>query len=357
MLITLVALRIGLSVVFGVAGVAKLLDRPGTRDAVTNFGAPASWSGQLALGLPLAEIAIALGLLFSGTAWSSALIGLLLLALFIAAISINLGRGRTPECHCFGQLYSRPLGWPTLARNMVFAVCAGFVIWQGQQAIQASTLLLSENLGGRQYFPLVAFLAMAIVVATVIYFQRARARTGHADPSHNHPSPTPQGLPLGAVAPAFQLPAYRRDHTSLADLLEPEKPVLLIFSNPHCGPCAALFGELAEWQRTYPEQVTIAVITQGTLKENFVNIARNDLRNILFQDLREIAEQYQALATPTGVLVSRDGRIASAPAPGADNIRNLIHSTLEDQGVSAAPAKQRTPLEPTPTVLANSSPG
>ena len=334
MLITLVALRLGLSVVFGVAGVAKLLDQSGTREAVTNFGAPASWSGPLAVLLPLAEIAIALGLLLSATAWGSALTALLLLGLFIAAIGINLSRGRAPECHCFGQLYSRPLGWPTLVRNIVFAGCAGFVVWPGQQAIQASTLLLSEKLGGRQYFPLVAFMAMAIVVVTVIYFQRGRAKK--AGPAHIHPLPDLQGLPLGALAPAFQLPAYRRDHTSLAELLEPGKPVLLIFSNPNCGPCAALFGELAEWQRTYPDQVTIAVITQGTLKNNFVNIARNDLRNTLFQNQREIAEQYRCLATPTGVLVSPDGRIASTPAPGADKIRDLIHSTLADQDTDDA---------------------
>jgi thiol-disulfide isomerase/thioredoxin len=341
MLITLVVLRLGLSVVFGVAGVAKVLDQRGTREAVTNFGAPASWSAPLALLLPLAEMAVALGLLFSATAWGSALSALLLLGLFIAAIGINLSRGRAPECHCFGQLYSRPLGWPTLVRNIVFAVCAGFVVWQGQQAIQASTLLLSEKLGGRQYFPLVAFIGMAIVVASVIYFQRARAKK--AGSSHKHPAPDLQGLPLGAVAPAFQLPAYHREHTSLGELLDPGKPVLLIFSNPNCGPCAALFGELAQWQRTYPDQVTIAVITQGTIKENFVNIARNDLRNILFQNQREIAEQYQCLATPTGVLVSPDGGIASTPAAGADKIRDLIQSTLEHQGTPVDPAESRIP--------------
>ena len=169
------------------------------------------------------------------------------------------------------------------------------------------------------------------MVATVVYFQQARVKRDKSL-SHNHAEPVSQGLPLGTVAPPFQLPAYRRDDTSLAELLEPGQPVLLIFSNPNCGPCAALFGELAEWQRTYPEQVTIAVITQGTLKENFVNIARNDLRNILFQDQREIAERYQGLATPTGVLVSPDGLIASTPAPGADKIRDLVHLATGHNG-------------------------
>lgn len=332
MLIAVLISRLGLSVVFGVAGVAKLLDRPGTRDAVTNFGAPASWSGSLAWLLPLGEIAIALGLLFSGSTWASALGALLLLGLFIVAIAVNLGRGRAPECHCFGQLYSRPLGWPTLVRNMVFAAAAGMVIWQGQQAIQASTLVFAEKLGGTQYFPLVAFLTIAITVASVIYFQHVRAQAAIVA-AQNQPAATPQGLPLGSPAPVFQLPAYRREQTSLAELLEPRKPLLLIFSNPKCGPCSALFSELGEWQRTYPGQVTVAVLTQGTIKDNFVHIARNDLQNILFQTEREVAEAYQANATPTGILVSPDGRIASAPAPGAENIRAVIHSTLEDQGI------------------------
>src|SRR5258705_334888 len=151
-----------------------------------------------------------------------------------------------------------------LGLSVVFGVGGVFVLWQGRLAIQASTLLLSDKLGERQYLPLVVFVAMAILVTTVIYFQRARAKSNAG--SHNHPSPELQGLPLGTDAPAFQLPAYRRVSTSLAELLEPGKPVLLIFSNPNCGPCAALFGELAQWQRTYPEQVTMAVLTQGTLK-------------------------------------------------------------------------------------------
>jgi hypothetical protein len=331
MSISIAIIRLGLSIVFGVAGIAKLLDQRGTREAVINFGAPAGWSQPLAMLLAVAEIAIAAGLLFSATAWVSAMSAILLLSIFIIAISLNLYRGYAPDCHCFGQLYSRPLGWSTLIRNLGFGLAAAFIAWQRPQMVGSNNWQLSR-FAAELYFPLLTLPASLIVVITVIVFRRGRSTATGPGVLHNHPAPAMQGLPLDVVAPTFKLPAYGRDQTSLAELLKAGRPLLLIFSNPNCGPCAALFAELAQWQRKYPERVTIAVLTQGTVKENFVNIARNDLQNILFQNQREVAELYQCSVTPTGVLVSAAGRIASAPAPGADKIRDLLHSTLENQG-------------------------
>jgi hypothetical protein len=60
-----------------------------------------------------------------------ALGALALLSVFVVGISVNLARGRTPDCHCFGQLHSAQTGWKTLARNGVLAAVAGFVLWEG----------------------------------------------------------------------------------------------------------------------------------------------------------------------------------------------------------------------------------
>src|SRR5262245_6824522 len=98
-----------LSIVFGVAGVAKLLDRRGSRDALESFGVPDEISGAIAILLPVFELAIAAGLLFRFTIIASVIAAVLLLLAFIVGISYNLAQGRAPECHCFGQLYSRPL--------------------------------------------------------------------------------------------------------------------------------------------------------------------------------------------------------------------------------------------------------
>src|SRR5205823_612597 len=134
----LLAARLVLAVVFGVAGLAKLRDRAGSREALIGFGVPAGLSRALAVLLPLAGVAVAVALVPLASAWWAAVAGLVLLAAFVAAIGLNLARGRRPDCHCFGQLYSKPVGAETLVRNAVLAAVAAFVVWAGPSDSGAS---------------------------------------------------------------------------------------------------------------------------------------------------------------------------------------------------------------------------
>jgi uncharacterized membrane protein YphA (DoxX/SURF4 family) len=127
----LLLVRLALAGVLGVAGVAKLKDRGGSRRAVVDFGVPERLVTPVASGLPVAELAAAALLLPAGTAQWGALLALLLLAFFVAAIAVNLSKGRTPDCHCFGQLHSGPAGWRTLLRNLVLAAGAAIVVVAG----------------------------------------------------------------------------------------------------------------------------------------------------------------------------------------------------------------------------------
>lgn len=319
----IVLLRIALSAVFGIAGVTKLLDQPGTRDAVKNFGAPKSLAPALGLGLPFAELAIAVGLLLDKSSRSSALAALLILALFIVAISVNLARGEMHDCHCFGQLYSRPLGWPTLARNLIFAMAAGFVFWR--ESLNTSPSIVHTLAALSVYQWLVLLAALLAVIAMLIYLQRRQKRL-----AAETAAAAPRGLPLDLIAPAFELTAYEGGKRSLEQLLAYGKPLLLIFTNPNCGPCVVLFQEVKEWQSAHSDQLTIALISFGTIKENFVNVARNGLGQVLLQQEREVAEQYNANVTPTAVVVNVNGRIASPLAAGADEIRKLLGTVVGD---------------------------
>src|SRR5215467_13262690 len=127
-LLLLVA-RLLLSAVFIVAGLAKLVDRRGSRQALIDFGVPGVLASPLGFLLPVAELVIAVMLLPLASVRYGAFAALLLLLLFIFGIAFNLARGRTPACHCFGQLSSMPAGWGTLIRNAFFAAIAASVAW------------------------------------------------------------------------------------------------------------------------------------------------------------------------------------------------------------------------------------
>ena len=103
--------RIVLATVFGVAGVAKLIDPLGSRKSLVDFGVPAFLARPVAMVLPAFELICAMALLRGRWAWFGASGALAMLLVFMAVIAISLARRRRPACHCFGQLHSAPVGW------------------------------------------------------------------------------------------------------------------------------------------------------------------------------------------------------------------------------------------------------
>src|SRR5438046_2943717 len=123
--------RVALAVVLAAAGLGKLRDRPAARDAIVGFGVAPRLAPALSIGVPLAELAIAVLLIPVATAAWAAAAALLLLAVFTGAILLNLSRGRTPACNCFGVASRRPIGAGTLVRNGVLLTLAAFVAVAG----------------------------------------------------------------------------------------------------------------------------------------------------------------------------------------------------------------------------------
>lgn len=90
------AARLVLAAVFAVAGTTKLAEREGSIRALEGFGVPTHLSPIGACLLPLAELAVAIGLVFPASAWVAAVAAAALLGMFTAAIGLNLARGRGP---------------------------------------------------------------------------------------------------------------------------------------------------------------------------------------------------------------------------------------------------------------------
>lgn len=119
-----VVARLLLASVLAVAAVGKLR-RPGAfRGAVVDFGVPARAAPLVAWALIGGEAAAAAMLVADGTARAGAVVALGLVAAFSTSIGLNLRRGRRPECQCFGQFHSSPIGMPALVRNAILASLA-----------------------------------------------------------------------------------------------------------------------------------------------------------------------------------------------------------------------------------------
>ena len=108
--VALLAARVLLALVFGIAGVAKLADPVRSRQALRDFGLPGWVAVPVSILLPLVELSVAVALLPVASGWWGALGALGLLLAFVVGITITLLRGRRPACHCFGQLHSAPGG-------------------------------------------------------------------------------------------------------------------------------------------------------------------------------------------------------------------------------------------------------
>ncbi len=86
-----------LALVFLVAGVSKLADRAGSRQAIVDFGLPSPLATPLGILLPLAELTVAAALIPTPTAWWGAAAALALLLAAAAGIAAGpIGSGGFP---------------------------------------------------------------------------------------------------------------------------------------------------------------------------------------------------------------------------------------------------------------------
>src|SRR4051794_4330854 len=109
--------RLVLAGILVAAGIAKLLDRSGSRRALLDFGVREPLARFGAVALPIAELATAAALLVQPAARWGAVAALVLLVGFAAAIVNALVRGTAPDCHCFGRIHSAPAGRKQVLRD------------------------------------------------------------------------------------------------------------------------------------------------------------------------------------------------------------------------------------------------
>lgn len=137
------------------------------------------------------------------------------------------------------------------------------------------------------------------------------------------------GLPAGTPAPVFRLPQLDGSEISLLEYRG--RSLLLIFSDPGCGPCNQLAPQLEQLYRSL-STLHILVVSRGSLEANRAKVAEYGLTfPVVLQQRWEISREYAMFATPIAYLIDGHGIIASEVAVGLDAILGLV--TEHEAGV------------------------
>ena len=317
----LIVARCLLAGVFAVAGVAKLADLPGSRAALTGFEVPQRFVAPGAVALPLAELLAAILLLIAPTAQLGGVLAALLLGAFIFGIERAVRRGRAPECHCFGQISSKPASRETSLRNAVLAAPVLFVAiagpgpglasWADDQGATATALVITST--------------AAALLALAYYFlwREKRRLLGHGAAVPDFEPP----LPVGSLLPDFAVQDFDGAKLDRSELIAGERGIL-VFVSATCGPCHALLPDMARWKGLLDGRLGVHVLTTGEREANVALAEEHSLTMYLDGDAKA-SRACRVLATPSAIEFDADGRVTSEAVAGGVAIEALIRTALK----------------------------
>jgi hypothetical protein len=332
--------RLALLLVFATASLSKLRDPSAFRGTLIGFGVSLRATKPIARLLPTVELATAAGLIFQTTARWAAVAGVLLLALFISAITLALRQGRTLDCNCFGQLASAEIGPRTLLRNVVLLVVSALVVWK------APGSSLTAWTGNVEAANIVAVIAVVGSFALVIALLTVR----HARPSETHPVSAPVADATGPtvnalVSPGVRAPEFRLDSTdgrsvALGDLLEQGLPTIILFASPLCHTCADLVQVVGRWNATMGDRITFAVIESaaGRASEFAERNSTPPGLTVLVESGRDVSRLYGMETIPAGLAIGPDGFPLGPPATGPIEFEQMVQVIF---GIASEPAAAR----------------
>ncbi len=146
------------------------------------------------------------------------------------------------------------------------------------------------------------------------------------------------GLKAGTLAPDFRLPRLDGGELSLKELRG--RRVLLVFSDPECGPCNALAPQLEKFYRETGRHsrppspggeeapapaLELVMISRREPKENRAKVKEHGLTfPLVLQQHWEIPRTYAMFATPMAYFIDEAGIIAHDVAVGVEPILALM---------------------------------
>jgi peroxiredoxin len=137
------------------------------------------------------------------------------------------------------------------------------------------------------------------------------------------------GLKPGTPAPAFTLPDSSGEEVALERYRG--QRTLLVFSDPHCGPCEALAPHLSRLSGTCRAAgLQLLMVSRGDAEENRQKVRRHGFDfPVALQQHWEVSRAFGIFATPVAFLINEQGVIEREVAQGVDAILGLIQEQLD----------------------------
>ncbi len=162
----------------------------------------------------------------------------------------------------------------------------------------------------------------------------------------------PAGLPVGTLAPDFELPDLTRVRRKLSEFRGQD--LLLIFFSPKCGFCTKMAADLAALAADGGNGRAVPmVVTTGDANDNVKLVERFSIRCVvLVQEQMEVATRYGAQGTPMGYRIDPAGRIASELTVGAEALLQLANLKAPDRpaGSEKRNGSAHTKKQPDPSL-------
>ncbi len=148
------------------------------------------------------------------------------------------------------------------------------------------------------------------------------------------------GLKAGTPAPDFRVPRADGGELTLGEYRG--RRVLLVFSDPKCGPCNALAHRLTEAARKRPD-VHVLLVNRGDAAANRAKAAEHGVSfPIGLQEKWEVSRLYEIYATPVAFLIDEEGVVAAGVATGLEPILALLsgEGDVPDAGAQMKDARK-----------------
>jgi peroxiredoxin len=131
------------------------------------------------------------------------------------------------------------------------------------------------------------------------------------------------GLKAGTPAPPFTLPDVHGQTVSLEEYRG--RKVLLVFTDPHCGPCDQLAPDLVRLHDKHRDNgLTLILVGRGDAEENRRKAETHGFEfPVVLQERWKLSREYGIFGTPVGFLINEEGVIAQDVGKGADEILAL----------------------------------